>query len=35
MTLGIYMEKNMIQKDTCTSVFHCSTVYDSQDIEAT
>ena len=29
----IYLEKNMIQKDTCTHV-HCSTVYNSQDMEA-
>ena len=30
----IYQEKNMIQKDTCTHI-HCSTVYNSQDMEAT
>ena len=35
--LGIYLEKNMVWKDTCTSVFIaalCSTVYNSQDKEA-
>ena len=32
--LGVYMEKIIIQKDTCPSV-HCSTAYNSQDMEAT
>ena len=32
--LGIYLEKYMVQKDTCTCV-HCSIVYSSQDMEAT
>ena len=33
--LGIYPEKNMVQKDTCTPNVHCSTTYNSQDMEAT
>ena len=33
--LSIYPEKTIIQKDTCTSMFHCSTIYNSQDMEAT
>ena len=32
--LGIYPEKTIIQKDTCTNV-HCSNIYNSQDMEAT
>ena len=33
--LGIYLEKNMTQKDTGNPNVHCSTVYNSQDTEAT
>ena len=33
--LGIYLEKTIIRKDTCTPVFNCSTIYNSQDMEAT
>ena len=33
--LGIYPEKTIIQKDTCTPNVHCSTIYNSQDMEAT
>ena len=33
--LGIYLEKNMTQKDTGNPNVHCSTVYNSQDMEAT
>ena len=33
--LGMYPEKNMAPKDTCTPNVHCSTVYCSQDVEAT
>ena len=32
--LGIYPEKILTQKDTCTHNVHCSTSYDIQDIEA-
>ena len=32
--LGIYPEKTIIQKDTCTPIVHCSTIYNSQDMEA-
>ena len=32
--LGIYPEKSIIQKFTCHSI-HCSTIYNSQDMEAT
>ena len=31
--LGIYPEKTIIWKDTCTRNVHCSTVYNSQDVE--
>ena len=31
--LGIYPEKTIIQKDTCCNV-DCSTIYNSQDMEA-
>ena len=31
--LGIYPEKNIIQKDSCTPYVHCSTICSSQDIE--
>ena len=31
--LGIYSEKNMVQKDTCTPVF-IAAIYSSQDMEA-
>ena len=31
--LGIYPEKTIIRKDTCTPI--CSTIYNSQDMEAT
>ena len=36
--LGIYLEKTLIQKDTCTSMFtivNSSTIYNSQGVEAT
>ena len=33
--LGIYPEKTIIQKDTCTSNVHCSSIYSSQDMEST
>ena len=32
--LGIYSKKTIIQKDTYTLKFHCSPIYDSQDMEA-
>ena len=32
--LGIYPEKNMAPKETCTHA-HCSTVYNSQDMQTT
>ena len=32
---GIYPEKTIIQKDTCTPNVHCCTIYISQDLEAT
>ena len=31
--LGIYSEKTIIRKDTCSNV-HCSIIYNSQDIES-
>ena len=31
--LGKYPEKNMIQNDTCTLI-HCSSIYNSQDMDA-
>ena len=31
--LGIYPEKNMVQKDTC--YVHSSTIYNNQDMETT
>ena len=33
--LGLYPEKVIIQKDTCARNVHCSTIYKSQDMEAT
>ena len=33
--LGTYPEKTIIQKDTCTPNVHCSTLYNSQNVEAT
>ena len=33
--MGIYPEKDMIRKDTCTPSVHCSTVYNTQDMGAT
>ena len=33
--LGIYLEKTLIQKDTCTPMFNSSTIYNGQDMEAT
>ena len=33
--LGVYPEKTIIQKDTCTPNVHCSTIYNSQVMEAT
>ena len=35
LLLGLYPEKNMIQKDTFTPNVHFSTIYNSQDTEAT
>ena len=32
--LGIYLKKAIIQKDICTPIVHCSTIYNSQDTEA-
>ena len=34
-SLDIYLEKNMIQKDTCTSVFTAALLNNSQDMERT
>ena len=31
--LGIYLEKTIVQKDICTPNVHCSTIYNSQDID--
>ena len=31
--LGIYLERTIIWKDTCAPHVHCSTIYDSQDME--
>ena len=33
--LGIHTEETRIERDMCSPMFHCSTVYDSQYIEAT
>ena len=33
--LGIYREKNINKKDTCTPIAHCSIIYNLQDLEAT
>jgi len=33
--LDIYAEKTIIQKDTCTTNVHWSTIYSSQNLEAT
>ena len=33
--LGIYLEKSIIQKDTCTPNVHWNIVYNSQDMETT
>ena len=33
--LGIYTDETRIERDMCTPNVHCSTVYDSQDMEAT
>ena len=33
--LGIYPEKTIVQKETCATVFNCSSIYNSQDMEAT
>ena len=33
--LGIYPEKTIIQKDNMYHNVHCSTIYNSQDMEAT
>ena len=33
--LGIYLEKTIIRKDTCTPMVHCSTICNIQDMEAT
>ena len=33
--LNIYLEKNIIQKVSCTPKFHSSTIYNSQDMQVT
>ena len=33
--LGIHTKETRIERDMCSPMFHCSTVYDSQYIEAT
>ena len=33
--LGIYTDKTIIQKDTCTPYVHSNTIHNSQDVEAT
>ena len=33
--LGIYPEKILIQRDTCTPIVHCSIIYNSHDMKAT
>ena len=33
--LGIYPEKTIIRKDTCTPRFICSIIHNSQEVEAT
>ena len=33
--LGIYLEKTLIRKDNMFSYVHCSTIYNSQDMETT
>jgi len=33
--LGIYLEKTIIQTDTCNPNVHCSTIYNTQDMETT
>ena len=33
--LGIYPDKTFLEKDTCTCMFICSTIHNSQDIETT
>ena len=35
LLLGIYLEKTIIRKYTCTPSIHCNTVCSSQDMEAT
>ena len=36
LLLGIYLDKSIIQKDTCTTPYvQSSTTYNSQDMEAT
>ena len=35
LLLGIYPEKTIIQKDNMHSNVHCSTIYNSQDMEET
>ena len=32
--LGIYLKKATIQKDICTPIVYCRTIYNSQDREA-
>ena len=32
---GIYPGKTIIPEETCTTMFHCSTIYNSQDMEPT
>ena len=33
--LGIYPEETELEKDTCNPIVHCSTIYNSQNMEAT
>ena len=33
--LGMHTKETRIKRDTCTPTFHCSTIYNSQDMEAT
>ena len=35
LLLGMYSDQTIIQKDTYTPSVHCSTIYNSQDMEAT
>ena len=33
--LGIYLKEIRIERDTCTLIIHCSTIYNSWNMEAT